>query len=234
MNKRFTLIWTSSLHQLYRILCNSSTLNRIYLLEYSHQLQKDQAWILAISYYGTGFSYSSHSVGNKSCSARPIGLYITRTRLLLILCLSSEQWFSLTPSHLTLQVFFKFDVVRKICQNSSSSFNGTLGCFNDCSFFQLEMSEAGLSSEVRTATEMFDEAGERHFVWTARTCKMFCSNSYFLQQIIFDKNMMVAGDRQGFFFSAKSLFPVYTVLSDAAWRKSPGIAVFESSAQESK
>jgi len=45
--------------------------------------------------------------------------------------------------------------------------------------------------------------------------QMFCSNSYFLQQITFNKNMTVAGDKQGF-FSAKSLFPVHTVFSDAA------------------
>jgi hypothetical protein len=66
---------------------------------------------------------------------------------------------------LTLQVFFKFDVVWKICQNSSSnSFKGTLECFTDCSCFLLEMLEAGLSSEVRTATEVFDEAREMDFV----------------------------------------------------------------------
>ena len=173
-------------------------------LRYSHQLQNGQAWILVISYYGTGFSYSSNYAQNKSCSARPISLYITRTRPLLILWLSSEQWFSLNPSHLTFQAFFKIDVVRKTCHNSNSCFTGTLGCFTDCSCFLLEMSAAGLSSEVRTATEVFDEARERHFVWTARTCKMFCSNSYFLQEITFNKNMMVAGDRD-FSFSQISV-----------------------------
>jgi len=142
-NKCFTLIWTSSLYLLYRNLCNSSTFHCIFLLEYSQQLQNGQAWILAISYYGTGFSYSSHSADNKSCSVRPIALYITRTRQLLILWLSSEQRFSLIPSCLTLQVSFKCDVVRKICQNSSRCFTGTLGCFTDCSCFLLEMSEAG-------------------------------------------------------------------------------------------
>jgi len=101
----------------------------------------------------------------------------------------------------------KFDVVRKICQNSTSnSFRGTLGCFTECSRFLIEMLEAGLSSEVRTTTEVFDKARERHFVWTARTCKMFCSNSYFLQEITFNKNMTVAGDRQGFFFQPNLYF----------------------------
>jgi hypothetical protein len=68
------------------------------------------------------------------------------------------------------------------------------------------MLEAGLSSEVRTATEVFDEAREMDFVWTARTCKMFCSDSYFLQEITFNKNTTVAGDRQGFFFFQPNLY----------------------------
>jgi hypothetical protein len=65
---------------------------------------------------------------------------------------------------LTLQDFFEFEVVRKIHRNSSSCFPGTLEGFTDSSSCLLEMLEAGLSSEVITAIEVFDEARERHFV----------------------------------------------------------------------
>lgn len=143
-------------------------------------------WILVISYYKTGFSYSSESENDELCSAGPITFYIIMTRLLLLLRLSVEGW-SLTPSPVPLQVFFTFAFVRKVHQNSSSCFSGTLECY--WLFF---LSVRGVRSRIIITGEnknwgiwwgrWSDSAGYRlwigaakegHFFCTAATCNIF-------------------------------------------------------------